>query len=120
MKGHRLTVLLITLVFFIFSCKKERFITSAQATLATSADTLTYDTIFTSVGSITQSFKIYNKNNQKLLIKKIKLSGGATSFYNINVDGVVATEVNNIELEANDSMYVFAAVCNQAIAGFNV
>ncbi|MEO6187236.1 MAG: hypothetical protein ABIO82_00965 [Ginsengibacter sp.] len=110
MKVHRLTVLLITLVFFIFSCKKERFITSAQATLATSADTLTYDTIFTSVGSITQSFKIYNKNNQKLLINKIKLSGGATSFYNINVDGVVATEVNNIELEANDSMYVFVQV----------
>ncbi len=110
MKAQRFSFLLIISLFLFFSCKKERFITSPQANIATSTDTLTYDTIFTSVGSVTRSFKIYNKNDQKLLINKIKLSGGATSFYTINVDGVAASEVNNVEVEANDSLYIFVQV----------
>lgn len=94
----------------IFSCKKESFITSPQANLSTSADTLKYDTVFTSVGSVTQSFKIFNNNNQKLRLSQVKLSGGASSAFKINVDGTAATEVGNIEINANDSIYVFVQV----------
>jgi hypothetical protein len=94
----------------IFSCKKESFITSGQAILYTSADTLFYDTVFTSVGSITQSFKIFNANNQKLRLSQVKLSGGASSAFKMNVDGTSASEVDNVEIDANDSMYVFVQV----------
>jgi hypothetical protein len=94
----------------IFSCKKESFITSPQAKLSTSADTLKYDTVFTSVGSVTQSFKIFNDNNQKLRLSQVKLSGGASSAFKINVDGTAATEADNIEINANDSIYVFVQV----------
>src|ERR1019366_8382869 len=94
----------------IFSCKKESFITSPQAKLSTSADTLKYDTVFTSVGSITQSFKIFNDNNQKLRLSQVKLSGGGSSAFKINVDGTAANEADNIEINANDSIYVFVQV----------
>ena len=94
----------------IFSCKKESFITSPQAKLSTSADTLKYDTVFTSVGSVTQSFKIFNDNNQKLRLSQVKLSGGASSAFKINVDGTAANEADNIEINANDSIYVFVQV----------
>src|SRR5450755_3521659 len=94
----------------IFSCKKESFITSPQAKLSTSADTLKYDTVFTSVGSVTQSFKIFNDNNQKLRLSQVKLSGGASSAFKINVDGTAANEADNIEINANDSIYVFLKV----------
>ena len=94
----------------IFSCKKESFITSPQANLYTSADTLFYDTVFTSVGSITQSFKIFNANNQKLRLSQVKLSGGASSAFKMNVDGTSATEADDIEINANDSIYVFVQV----------
>ena len=94
----------------IFSCKKESFITSPQAKLYTSADTLSYDTVFTSVGSVTQSFKIFNNNNQKLRLSQVKLSGGASSAFKINIDGTSANEVDNIEINANDSIYVFVQV----------
>src|ERR1700712_5016290 len=100
---YQLSFILITLV--IFSCKKESFITSPQANLHSSADTLFYDTVFTSVGSITQSFKIFNDNNQKLRLSQVKLSGGASSAFKMNVDGTAATEVDNIEINANDSIY---------------
>lgn len=94
----------------IFSCRKDSFITSQQANVATSADTLKYDTVFTSVGSVTQSFKIFNNNNQKLRLSQVKLSGGASSAFKINIDGTSATEVDNIEINANDSIYVFVQV----------
>ena len=93
-----------------FSCRKDSFITSPQANVSTSVDTLKYDTVFTSVGSVTQSFKIFNNNNQKLRLSQVKLSGGATSAFKINVDGTSATEVDNVEINANDSIYVFVQV----------
>ncbi|MEO6289356.1 MAG: hypothetical protein ABIO76_05525 [Ginsengibacter sp.] len=106
----RYTISFIFIAFIFFSCKKESFISSPQARLYTSVDKLSYDTVFTSIGSVTQSFKIFNNNNQKLLISKVKLSGGATSPFKINVDGISANEVANIEINANDSVYVFVQV----------
>src|ERR1019366_7688683 len=94
----------------IFSCRKESFITSPQANLSTSADTLMYDTVFTTVGSITQSFKIFNTNNQKLHLSQVKLFGGDSSAFKINVDGTSASEVSDIVINANDSIYVFVQV----------
>ena len=94
--------------FCIFSsCQKDTFITSQNAQLSTSLDSLKYDTVFTSIGSITQSFKISNLNNQKLLLNSVKLMNGTSSSFKININGNPATEVDNIEIAANDSMYVF-------------
>jgi len=97
-----------TLIFF--SCKKDSFITSSAATLSTDADTLSFDTVFTTVGSITQSFKIFNNNDQKLRLSEVKLSGGTSSSFKINVDGTSAAEVNDVQINANDSIYVFVQV----------
>jgi hypothetical protein len=110
MKFLKYILLVFLLAAIILSCKKDSYITSSQANLSTSVDTLMYDTVFTSVGSITQSFKIFNDNNQKLRLSQVKLFGGSTSPFKINVDGTSATEVNNIEINANDSIYVFVQV----------
>ncbi|MDQ6761881.1 MAG: hypothetical protein M3015_04540 [Bacteroidota bacterium] len=98
------------LLLIFYSCKKESFITSMDAALSTSVDTLSYDTVFTSVGSVTQSFKIFNNNNQKLLLSQVALAGGNSSSFKINVDGASANEVDDIEVNANDSIYVFVQV----------
>lgn len=118
----RFTVHISILVLAIFlisisSCKKESFITSSDALLRTSVDTLHYDTVFTTVGSITQSFKIFNANDKKLKLSNVQLMGGSTSFFKINVDGVAGTSFSDIEINANDSIYVFATVnINQTTA----
>lgn len=113
------TVLLFILScsLFLFACKKDSFITSADASLSISADTLHYDTVFTSVGSITQSFKIVNENNQKLRLSSVKLMGGGGSSFQMNVDGITTAEATNIEVEANDSVYVFVQVNVDPAAG---
>ena len=92
------------------ACKKTSFITSKDALLFTSADTLHFDTVFTSAGSITQSFKIFNANDQKLLVSAVELSGGAASVFKLNVDGTPGVSFNDIEIAPNDSIYVFVAV----------
>src|SRR3954464_11477543 len=84
-------------------CKKDSFITSKDAVVTLSADTLRFDTVFTTVGSITQLFKLSNNNNQKLKINAVTLNGGTSSPFKINVDGSGGPSVNNLELDAHDS-----------------
>lgn len=95
---------------FITSCKKTSFITSSDALLFTSTDTLHFGTVFTATGSITQSFKIFNPNDQKLLINKVALQGGTASSFKLNIDGTASSSFSNIEIAPNDSMYIFVAV----------
>ena len=94
----------------ILSCKKESFISSSDARLQITADTVKFDTVFTSTGSVTQSFKVINDNDQKLLLSSVVLMGGTNSAYKMNVNGIPATELSNIEIAANDSIYVFVSV----------
>lgn len=80
------------LLFFIVltclaACKKDSVITSPDARVYLSADTLRFDTVFTSAGSVTASFKIFNQNDARLLISSIQLGGGNSSAFHINADG---------------------------------
>jgi len=105
-----LTRLTIVVVILFAACKKDTFITSPDAAIALTADTIKYDTVFTTAGSVTQSFKIINENNQKLKLSSVTLMGGASSFYTINADGISGPAVNDLEIAANDSLYVFVQV----------
>lgn len=100
----------IAFLVLFYGCKKDTFITSKDALVAISSDTLHFDTVFTTAGSVTQLFTITNNNNQKLLIDNIALLGGAGSAFKINVDGTPGPSAKNIELDANDSIYVFVTV----------
>ncbi len=103
-------ILTISLLILLFSCRKDSFITSPDARVNITADTLKYDTVFVSAGSTYQSFRIINDNNQKLRLSSVKLMGGAASAYKMNVDGVAGSQFSNLEIEANDSLYVFVQV----------
>jgi hypothetical protein len=93
-----------------FSCEKDNFITSGDAKLAFSLDTLQFDTIFTTIGSTTQSFRVINPNNQSVLVSKIKLAGGDKSPYRLNIDGEMSNEVSDVEIRAHDSIYIFVEI----------
>ena len=103
-------LLAFSLLLILWSCQKDSFITSPDARLTISADTLKYDTVFVTAGSTYRSFKIINENNQKLRLSSLSLLGGSTSAFIMNVDGSTGTTFNNIEINANDSLYVFVQV----------
>lgn len=107
----------IALLLTFYSCRKDSFITSGDAQVNITADTLKYDTVFVTAGSIYRSFRIINENNQKLRLSSVTLMGGASSAYKMNVDGVSGSQFNDLEIAANDSLYVFVQVNVDPSAG---
>ncbi|ASS48368.1 MAG: hypothetical protein A3D31_08610 [Candidatus Fluviicola riflensis] len=102
------TLLLLTLSLTTQSCKKKNF--ASKGNLEFSADTVVFDTVFTTIGSTTQHFKVYNRDNKTLTIDEIELVGGASSPFRMNFDGLQGTSFTNIEIEKNDSLYCFVEV----------
>ncbi len=98
------------LVMLVGGCKKDSFITSPDALIGLSSDTLFFDTVFVTTGSVTQQVKIINQNAQKIKISAIRLMGGASSVFKINIDGSAVSETDNLEIGANDSVYLFVSV----------
>lgn len=78
--------------------------------LTFSTDTLSFDTVFTTIGSTTSYFMIYNKNDEALNIKKILLAGGQESNFRINVDGHKGDLFGDIPIWKRDSLYVMVEV----------
>lgn len=98
------------LIIYFISCREETFYNNKDALLAFSNDTVLFDTIFTTIGSTTKKLLIFNNYNKSLRISSLKLAGGKTSPYRINVDGKPAVELKDIDLLPNDSMYIFIDV----------
>lgn len=105
-----LTGFVLWMLFTTVACKKESVNTDPALKLEFSTDTVLFDTVFTTVGSITQQLKIYNRNNAKVKISEIRLGKGTGSAYKINIDGYSSTQVTDVELDAGDSLYVFVKV----------
>ncbi len=103
-------VLLTILVITFFSCKKDKLITDSSATVHFSQDSVLFDTVFTSIGSSTRNIRVINKNNQKIKISNIQLQNGSSSQFIVNVDGAKGISFQDIEIAANDSMYIFIQV----------
>ena len=92
----------------VSGCKKPLLL--SKGNLEFSKDTVVFDTVFTTIGSTTQQFKIYNLENRTVKIDEIQLMGGSNSPFRINIDGISGTNVTDIELEAKDSLFAFVEV----------
>jgi hypothetical protein len=110
MRYIAITILASLAIFQFTSCVDE-FPYEDNGVLQFSTDTLTFDTVFTAVGSATRSFKVINASNKAIEIDRITLAGGQNSDFRLNVDGVpTKTSVENVRIPAQDSIYIFAEV----------
>lgn len=107
-----LALILLPVIFLsIFSCRKDDdFLDDASAKLEFSADTLFFDTVFSTVGSVTLSFKVRNPHNKPVSLSSVHLGGSTSSNFRINVDGNSGVSFSNVEIGAKDSIFVFASV----------
>jgi hypothetical protein len=101
---------IVLLFFLLMACRKERSTTDPAVRLTISADTLRFDTVFTTTGSITQVLKIFNNNNASIHVASIQLLGGTASPFKINANGALGPLVENLDIDAGDSAYVFVIV----------
>jgi hypothetical protein len=91
----------------LISCSKDRLLTSPDAPLRFTVDSLHFDTVFTTAGSITKSFRILNENKQRIRISAIRLAGADLGVFRINVNGEPGPLVESLDIEAGDSAHVF-------------
>ncbi|MDO8930666.1 MAG: right-handed parallel beta-helix repeat-containing protein [Bacteroidota bacterium] len=104
-------ILLLILAFgYFISCEDEKYLSSSDVKLRFSVDTVMFDTVFTTIGSTTQHLKIYNPYKQKVLISSVKLAKGEMSNFRLNINGVSANEVYDLEIAPFDSLYIFVEV----------
>jgi hypothetical protein len=101
------SILLVIIVIAVSSCRKDFSTVPSFGNLDFSKDTVFLDTIFTNIGSATYNLKVYNRSNKAITIPQIRLENGNASNYRLNVDGNPGKSFDNIDILANDSMYVF-------------
>jgi len=80
-----------------------------SATLHFSTDTITFDTVFASIGSITKTLTVYNRNNFDVK-SNIALLGNSAANFRMNIDGIAGNSQTNIEIPAKDSIFIFLEV----------
>ncbi|MBC8756228.1 hypothetical protein H2O64_16245 [Kordia sp. YSTF-M3] len=107
MKKFLYAFLIFAIAILWSSCRKDFVTVPSSGQLQFSKDTVYLDTIFTNIGSSTYNLKVYNRTDDDIRIPTIQLGEGESSKYRLNVDGIAGKIFQDIELLANDSMFVF-------------
>lgn len=89
------------------SCIEDGYTSSPSDQPVFSVDTLQMGVIFTEEPSTTHRFIVYNHASKALNISKVGLSGANSGFFRLNVDGFSGREFHDVEIRANDSIFVF-------------
>ncbi|MCQ2959040.1 MAG: hypothetical protein MJ198_02500 [Bacteroidales bacterium] len=100
-------IIVICIGLFIVSCNKSFYANTSADKLTFSADTVSFDTVFTEKGSITKCVKIKNNCNGIIKIDRIYLENDSKSEFYINVNGSKGPRLENIDIDAGDSIFVF-------------
>ncbi|MDG5491754.1 hypothetical protein [Psychroserpens sp. SPM9] len=97
----------ISILMLWSSCRKDFDFGPSTGSLEFSKDTVYLDTVFTNIGSSTYNLKVYNRSDEDISIPTVRLGQGQASNYRLNVDGLPGKEFQNVELLANDSLFIF-------------
>ena len=111
MKSKIAFLIISALVVIACSCKKDTQINpDSNLKLEFSADTILFDTVFTSLGSATHHLMVYNRHSDPLKISSVRLVRGEASPFRLNLDGEAVTELYDKVIPATDSLYGFLRV----------
>jgi len=105
-----LLLLLLSAIVATSCRKKDKIDTDPSAMLGFSTDTVFFDTVFTSIGSVTQRLTVYNNNDGKVSISQVMLAGGESSNYRMNIDGMPVLQAQEVEIPGHDSIFIFIRV----------
>ena len=101
------TICGLLMVMGLSSCIEDGISTNVNDHPTFSTDTLDLGPIFTEAGTPTHSFTVYNRHDKGINISSIKMRDDADGMFRLNVDGVAGEDFQNVEIRANDSIYVF-------------
>lgn len=100
------------LLAFVACSDDDSFTTSTSARLTFSTDSVKMDTVFSTVGSRTYDFWVYNFNSSGLRLQSVRLNQGNQTGFRVNVDGSyldnsLGSVVTDLEIRKGDSIRVF-------------
>jgi hypothetical protein len=109
---YLLAILPLLFLLSMLGCepKDEELTTDRDAVLTFSQDTVLFDTVFVTQGSVTKRLKVYNPNKKAVRISNITLAGATASPYNLIINGQETIVRNNLELRGKDSLYILVKV----------
>lgn len=90
------------------SCRKNLNLKNTTDKLSLSADTLVFDTLFTTYNSPTARLYVRNRTTGRLDIDFMGIENPNTDF-SLIIDGVQSNQVKNYSLAAGDSLLIFAS-----------
>lgn len=95
----------------LVACDEDAdFSSDPSLRLEFSCDTLSFDTLFTTIGSPTAMMKVYNRNGSAMRIQNVSLKHGLETGFRVNVDGQYSQYIEDLEIRDGDSLYVFVEV----------
>ncbi|MCP4456686.1 MAG: hypothetical protein GY816_01460 [Cytophagales bacterium] len=104
----------LSLVIFLFvlACRPDEELISKSPglKLIISQDTVLFDTLLTSRGSITRRFRIFNPNKAAIKFSRITLGKGNSSDYSLTINGRETDELRDEILFGNDSLQILVSV----------
>lgn len=109
---RRLFFFSLSIALLLSACTDDDSFSASQGNrLLFSADTITFDTLFSTVPSTTRTFWVYNESGDGIRIRTARLERGTQSGYRVNVDGTYLNPVgNDFEVRKGDSLLVFVEV----------
>lgn len=91
------------------SCIQDGFTSSPSDRITFSTDTLDMGTVITDDVSTTRRFTVRNPHAKGIVISDIRVEGPHADCFRLNVDGFSGTTFGNVEIRANDSIYVLVS-----------
>ncbi|TDN39706.1 hypothetical protein A8B98_17160 [Hymenobacter sp. UV11] len=87
-------------------CKPREEELQTTGALAFSADTVKFDTVFTTIRTVTKRLWVYNRNPKAVNVDLVSLDNSATSPYTLIINGDLKQTATNLYIRGNDSLLI--------------
>lgn len=104
---HFVAILLLWLWIISACSSREKFSDDPNLKLKFSADTVLFDTVFTTLGTATHLLTVYNTEKKWVKVSSIRLARGMASPFRLNIDGQATLLATDVEIAPKDSLFIF-------------
>jgi hypothetical protein len=88
------------------SCKPREEELQTSGGLAFSADTVKFDTVFTTIRTVTKRLWVYNRNPRAVSVELVSLDNAVTSPYTLIINGDRKQTATNLYIRGKDSLLI--------------
>ena len=110
---HRSRILLVLLLplAVLTGCREETLSHDSSLRIEFSCSKLSFDTVFTTIGSATKQVMVYNHNASAVELSQVWLDNGSSSYFHINLDGENSLDrMGGMRIRGGDSLFMFVRI----------